>query len=146
MFSCSFFVPSSGGAAFLLLLGVWLRSQSLLLCGTAWFPPSFLGGVAVFPFPFGGVAFLLLPLVWLRSPPLVLGGAAWFPPSLALFSYPFTWCCLVSSLFGWSLLFGCAAFHPLHWVVVRFPCLLLGGATWSRPPSFLVGFAFFPTP
>ena len=47
---------------------------------------------------------------------------------------PFAWCCLVSSLFGWSLLFDGA--------VVRFPCLLLGGATWS-PPSFWVVLLFF---
>ena len=33
----------------------------------------------------GGVAFLLF----------LLRGAAWSPPSLALFSSPFTWCCLV---------------------------------------------------
>ena len=94
----------------------------LQLGGVVWFPPS-LWVVLLF--------FLLL-----------LGGAAWSPPSLALFSSPFTWCCLVSSLFGWSLLFGGAAFHHLHWVVARFPCLLLGGAAWS-PPSFWVVLLFF---
>ena len=59
-------------------------------------------------------------------PCLLLGGAAWSPPSLALFSSPFAWCCLVSSLFGWSLLFGGAASHPLHWVGLLFPMSSVG--------------------
>ena len=83
-------------------------------------------------------------------PRLLLGGVAWSPPSLALFSSPFTWCCLVSSLFGWCLLFGGADFLLLHWVVVRFPSLLLRGAAWFLPSlggvavllPFLVGCSF----
>ena len=62
-------------------------------------------------------------LLWLFFP-LLLRGAAWCFPSLggvAVFLH----------------LFGGAAFLPLLWVVVRFSCLLLGGAAWS-PPSFWV--------
>ena len=41
------------------------------------------------------------------------------------------------------LLFGGAAFHPLLWAVVRFPCLLDCGVAWSLPPPFLVVLLFF---
>ena len=58
--------------------------------------------------PFGVAAFSISSVGWCC---LVS-----FVPSLALFSS--AWCCLVSSLFGWSLLFGGAAFHYLHWEVV----------------------------
>ena len=124
--------------------------------GAARSPPPF-GGVAVFPSPvrwcclpsppFGGTAsspvfcwvvLLLLPFgcCCCCFSLLLLRGAAWSPPSLALFSSPFTWCCLVSSLFGWSLLFGgfClpppplggAALSPVFcWVVLLGLLLLL---------------------
>ena len=71
-----------------------------------------LGGVVVLPSPFGGVLlhyfFLCSFFEWCCVPS------------------PFAWCCLVSSLFGWSLLFGGAAFHPLLCVVVRFPLSSVG--------------------
>ena len=89
----------------------------LLLGGAAWFHPSF-WVVLLF--------FLLL-----------LGGAAWSPPSLALFSSPFTWCCLVSSLFGWSLLFGGAAFLLSLWEGLLFPMSSVGWCCLVS--SFLLG-------
>ena len=82
--------------------------------------------------PLGSGAFLLSSVGW-----------CCLFPSLALFSFHFTWCCLVSSLFGWSLLFGGAAFHLLLWDVVLVSSLLLGGATRF---SFLGWCCCFPSP
>ena len=51
-----------------------------------------------------------------------VGWSAWSPPSLALFSSPFTWCCLVSSSLGGVavlLLLFCGV-APCLWEVLRF--------------------------
>ena len=108
--SSSWFLPSLGGLSCLAVL------PSSALLGVAAFSHVFCWVVLfgfILPFGWCGCFFLLL-----------LGGAAWFPPSLTLFSSPFAWCCLVSSLFGWSLLFGGAAFH----------LLLLGGVAVFPSP------------
>ena len=90
------------------------------------------------------------PVWWCSLPSLLLGRATLSPvfcwvvllglSSLALFSSPFTWCCLVYSLFGWSLLYGGAAFHPLQWVVVRFPPSSVG---WCCLVSSFLGVVSF---
>ena len=136
----AWFLPSLGGLSCLVVLPSF---SSFGWGGAARSPPPF-GGVAVFPSPvwwcclpsppfdgtasspvFCWVVLLLLPFgccccFFL----LLLRGAAWSPPSLALFSSPFTWCCLVSSFLGWSLLFGVFCLPPPP----------LGGA--ALPPVF----------
>ena len=106
---CCFSNFLSGGAAFLPLLWVGLRSPPLRFGGAAWFPSS-LSGVAVSPFLLHGAAFL------------PLGGAVFFPSS-------FCWVVLL----GFPSLGGVAVFSVL-WVGLFYPCLLLGGAAWSTPP------------
>ena len=92
-------------------------------------------------------------LLWICSfSPLLLRGAAWSPPSLALFSSPFTWCCLVSSLFGCcpfslSFLVVLSSIPSIGW------CCLWGGVLpvfcWVVLLRFLPsmgGVAVFPAP
>ena len=132
-----FFLLLFSGAAFHPLHWVGRRSPCLLL-GWCCLVSSFYGWSCCFPLSCSVV--LLLVFGWCCVSPLLLSGAAWSPPSLALFSSPFTWCCLVSSLFGWSLLFGGAAFIPSFGCGSFFPCLLLGGAVWFHPSFWVVLF------
>ena len=87
---------------------------------------------------------LLLVFGWCCVSLLLLRGAAWYPPSLALFSSPFAWCRLVSSLFGSPVWWGCPSFTSFGRGCF-IPCLLLGGAAWSLPP-FCVVLLLFPSP
>ena len=138
------------------------------LCGVVKTTPvgavaSFSCLVVLFPLPTGWCCFLsnvLTPVGCYFVPRLLLGGV--FLSSFGwVFFLLFSWvvllglllpwrcfpllsreCCLVSSLFGWSLLLGGAAFHFLHWVVVL-PSSV-GGAAWSPLP--FGGVAVFPSP
>ena len=95
----------------------------------------------LFLFPFPSLSlylFLLLFLFLCIFRFLLLRGAAWSLPSSGgvAFLLPFAWCCLVSSLFGWSLLFG-AAFLLLLWVGLLY---LPSSVGWCcLVSSFLLG-------
>ena len=158
-------ISSFLGVVFLSFYVVLLGSFPLWVVSPVWcccLPSPPLGGAAFsnvfflvsslfgWSLLFGGAAFIRSFGCGSFFPCLLFGGAVWFHPSFwvvwLFFPSPVGWCCLVSSLFGWSLLFGGAAFLLLLWEGLLFSmssvgwCCLVSSTFWVVLLFFLLLF------